>query len=57
MDGIAAATIDSPPQRSPHFRRVQAAICSSLGAEMGCIGDVQPPNVFGSSVLGSSVFR
>jgi hypothetical protein len=40
---LANATIDSPFRCSPHFRRVRAAICSSLGAEMGCIGDVWPP--------------
>jgi rare lipoprotein A len=39
----AKATIDSPPPRSPHFRRVQAAVCSYVDAEMGCIGDVRPP--------------
>jgi hypothetical protein len=37
----ASATIDSPPPRSPHFRRVQAAVCSYVGAEMGCIGGVR----------------
>ena len=36
----ANATIDSPPPRSPHFRRVRAAVCSYVGAEMGCIGGV-----------------
>jgi hypothetical protein len=33
------ATIDSPPQRSPHFRRVRPAVCSHIDAEVGCIGD------------------
>ena len=32
---LAKATIDSPTQCSPHFRRVRAAICSFLRAEMG----------------------
>jgi hypothetical protein len=35
----AKATIDSPPRRSPHFRRVPPAVCSYVDAEMGCIGD------------------
>src|ERR1700691_6487145 len=37
---LAEARIDSPPPRSPHFRRVRAAVCSYVDAEMGCIGDV-----------------
>jgi hypothetical protein len=33
------ATIDLPPQRSPHFRRVRPAVCSHIDAEVRCIGD------------------
>ena len=34
----AAATNHSLRRGSPHFRRVQDAVSSSLGAEVGCIG-------------------
>src|ERR1700676_1225868 len=33
------ARIDLPPHRSPHFRRVRAAVCSCIDAEVGYIGD------------------
>ena len=39
---VAVATIDLPPRSSPHFRRLRAAICSYLDAEMGRIEDVWP---------------
>ena len=31
------ATIDSPLERSPHFRRVRVAISSRFDVEVGCI--------------------
>jgi hypothetical protein len=37
-------TIDLPPQNSPHFRRLRAAICSYLDAEMGRIEEAEPPD-------------
>src|SRR5206468_4973102 len=33
----AKASIDSPPQASPHFRQLRSAISSCLDAEVGCI--------------------
>jgi hypothetical protein len=34
---LAKATNHSPHQRSPHFRRLPAAVCSCVAAEVGCI--------------------
>jgi hypothetical protein len=39
---VCKDTFDSPPRCSPHFRRLRAAICSPLGAEMGRIKDGEP---------------
>ena len=40
----AKATNHSPRRRSPHFRRVPAAVCSYVAAEVGCLGDVVQPS-------------
>ena len=40
---IATATIHSPRPRSPHFRRLRAAVCSYVDAEVGCIRDIAQP--------------
>ena len=41
---LAKATNHSPHQRSPHFRRLPAAVCSYVAAEVGCTGDVVQPS-------------
>jgi hypothetical protein len=40
---FAIATNHSPHHRSPHFRRLPAAVCSYVAAEVGCIGDIVQP--------------
>jgi hypothetical protein len=45
--GVAKTTIDSPPRCSPHFRRDQAAVCSYVDAEMGCINYLRLPRFNG----------
>ena len=41
---LVKATNHSPHQRSPHFRRLPAAVCSYVAAEVGCLGDVVQPS-------------
>ena len=41
---FAKATNHSPRPRSPHFRRLPAAVCSYVAAEVGCTGDVVQPD-------------
>jgi hypothetical protein len=43
--GLSKATFHSPTRCSPHFRRLRAAICSPLGAEMGRIKGRERPGV------------